>query len=145
MNTEQIEQFCRSDQVLYVAEISRINLADLAKEYKVYVCNIYPSSEPGDHCVVVHATAEGGEYFDFLGGVISHDEFTQFLGWECRYVSVQTQELLSSVYGPYCIFYMSLRARGHSMDDIVLVFDIQGEDSDHFVTCFVKLYYGVEY
>ena len=31
------------------------------------------------------------------------------------------------------------------MDDIVHVLDIQGEDSDHFVTCFVKLFYGVEY
>ena len=31
------------------------------------------------------------------------------------------------------------------MDDIVHVLDIQGEGSDSFVTCFVKLFYGVEY
>ena len=49
------------------------------------------------------------------------------------------------VCGQYCIFYMSLRARGHSMDDIVHVLDNEGEDSDRFVTCFVKLFYGVEY
>ena len=61
-------------------------------------------------------------------------------------MSVQTQELFSSVCGQYSIFYMCLlRARGHSMDDIVYVLDIQGEDSDRFVTCFVKLFYGVEY
>ena len=54
-------------------------------------------------------------------------------------MSVQTHALFSSVCGPYCRFYMS---RGHSLDDIV---HIQGEDSDRFVTCFVKLFYGVEY
>ena len=52
-------------------------------------------------------------------------------------MSVQTQELFSSVSGQYCIFYMSLRARGHFMDNIVYVLDIQGGDSDSVVTCFV--------
>ena len=42
-------------------------------------------------------------------------------------------------------FYMCLRARGHSTDDIVHVLDIKGEDSDRFVTCFVKLFCGAEY
>ena len=60
-------------------------------------------------------------------------------------MSVQNQELFSSVCGQYCIFYMSLRVRGHWIDDIVHVLDIQGEDSDRFITCFVKLFYGVEY
>ena len=40
---------------------------------------------------------------------------------------------------------MSLIAMNHYMDDIVHVLDIQGEDSDRVVTCFVKLFYGVEY
>ena len=31
------------------------------------------------------------------------------------------------------------------MDDIVRVLEIQGNDSGRFVTCFVKLFYGVEY
>ena len=31
------------------------------------------------------------------------------------------------------------------MDDIVHVLDIQLEDNDRFVTCFVNIYYGVEY
>ena len=31
------------------------------------------------------------------------------------------------------------------MDDIVHMLDIQGEDNDHFVTYFVKLFYGVKY
>ena len=148
MNTEQIEQLCRSDQVLspkFGGVFSRDNLPDLAEDAKFYVCNTDPSSEPGDHWVVLHAAAEGGEYFDSLGGAINHDEFAQFLGGEYRYVSVQTQELFSSVCSQYCIFYMCLRARGHSMDDIVHVLDIQGEGSDRFVTCFVKLFYGVEY
>ena len=61
---------------------------------------------------------------DSLGGAINHNEFVQFLGGEYRYMSIQTQELFSSVCGQHCIFYMSLRARGHSMDDIVHVLDI---------------------
>ena len=48
--------------------------------------------------MVLHAAAHGGEYFDSLGGAISHDKFTQFLGGEYRYVSVQTQELFSTVF-----------------------------------------------
>ena len=60
-------------------------------------------------------------------------------------MTVQTQKLFSSVCGQYFIFYKSLRARGHPMDDIVHVLDIQGEDSYYSVTCFVKLFYGVEY
>ena len=85
------------------------------------------------------------EYFDSLGGAISHDEFAQFLGVEYRYVSVQPKELFSSVCGQHCIFYMSLRPRGHSIDNIVHVLDIQGEDSYRLFTCFVKIFYGVEY
>ena len=69
------------------------------------MCNTDPSSEPGDHGVVLHAAAEGGEYFDLLA--IRHDEFTQFIGGKYRYVSVQTQELFSSVCGQCYIFYMS--------------------------------------
>ena len=134
----------RSNQVLspkFGGVFSRDNLPDLAEGDKFYVCNTAPSSEPGDRWVVLHAAAEGVEYFDLLGGTIHHDEFAQFLGGEYRYVSVQTQELFSSVCGQYCIFYMSLRDRGHSMDDIVHVLD----NSDRIVTCFVKLFYGVEY
>ena len=123
---------------------SRDNFPDLAEDAKCYVGNTDPSSEPGDYWVVLHAAAEGGEFIDSLGGAINHDEFAQLLGGEYRYVSVQTQELFSSVCGQYCIFYMSLRARGYAMDDIVHVLDNRGEDSDHFVTCFVKLFYGVE-
>ena len=40
---------------------------------------------------------------------------------------------------------MNLKASGHLMDDIVHVLGIQGEDSDRFVTWFVKLVYGVVY
>ena len=69
------------------------NSPDLAEEYKFYVCNTDPSSELGDHWVVLHAAAEDGEYFDSLGGAISHDEFAQLLGGEYRYVSVQNHEL----------------------------------------------------
>ena len=116
----------------------------MAEDAKCYVCNTDLSSKPGDHWVVLHAAAEGWEYFDSLGGAINHDEFAQFLDGEYRYVSVQTQELLSSVCGEYCIFCISLRVRDHSMDDIVHVLDIQGEDSDRFVTCFAKLFYGVK-
>ena len=34
----------------------------------------------GDHWVVLHVAAEGEEYFESLGGAISHDEFVQFVG-----------------------------------------------------------------
>ena len=60
-------------------------------------------------------------------------------------MSVQTQELCSNICGKYCIFYISLIVMGHLMDNIVHVLDIQGEDSDHVVMCFVKLFYDVEY
>ena len=149
MNTEKIEQVCCSAQVLsprFEGVFSRDNLPDLSEEYKLYVYNTDPLSEPGDHWVVLHAAAEDGQYFDSIDGAISHNEFAQFLCGEY----VQTQELFSSVCGQHCIFYMSFRAMGHSMNDmghsmndIVHVLAIQGEDSNRFVTCFVKLYYCV--
>ena len=52
INTEQIEQLCRSDPLLspkFGGVFSRENLPDLAEEFKFYVCNTDPSSEPGDH------------------------------------------------------------------------------------------------
>ena len=61
-----------------------------------------------------------------LVDTIRHDEFAQVPWWGIqihRYVSVQTQELFSRVCGQYCIYYMFLKARGHSMDDIVHVLD----------------------
>ena len=67
MNIEQIEQLCRSDQVMSPkvgGVFSRDNLPDLVEDAKLYVCNTDPSSEPGDHWVVLHAVVEGGEYFD---------------------------------------------------------------------------------
>ena len=88
---------------------------------------------------MLNAAAEGGGYFDLLGGPKRTMNLLRSL------VSVQTQELFSSVCGQYCIFYMSLGAMGHSMEDIVHVLVIQGEDSDRFVKCFVNLFYGVEY
>ena len=111
------------------------------QQYKFSVCNTDPSSEPGDHWVVLHVTGGVGEYFNSLGRVICHYEFSQFLGGEYRYESVQIQGLFTSVCGQYCIFYTSLRARGHSMDDIVHVLYFQRADSDRFVTCFEKLFF----
>ena len=66
------------------------------------MCNTAPSSEPGDYWVVLYAATEGGEYS--FGGVVRHNEFTKFFGGEYSYVSVQTQDLFSSVCGQYCIF-----------------------------------------
>ena len=83
MNTKQIEQVCRSDQVLspkFGGVFSRDNLPDLAVDAKFHVCNTDPSLEPGDHWVVLHAAAEGGEYFDSLGDAINNNEFATFLG-----------------------------------------------------------------
>ena len=73
-------------------------LPDFAKEYKFYECNTGPSSEPGDHWVVLHAVAEGGKYSDSLSGAKRHDKFAQFLGGEYRYVSVQTYFLVFVFY-----------------------------------------------
>ena len=42
--------------------------------------------------------------------------------------------------GQYCIFYMSIRARSYSTDYIVHVLNSQVDDSDRFVTCFIKLF-----
>ena len=67
MNNKLIEQLCRSDQIMLPKAggvFSRDNLPDLAEDATFYVCNTDPSSEPDYHWVVLHAAAEGGEYFD---------------------------------------------------------------------------------
>ena len=45
----------------------------------------------------------------------------------CPFRLCNTTALFYSVCGQYCIFYMWLRARGHSMDDIVHVSTFKGK------------------
>ena len=100
---------------------------------------------PGKHWVVRYMIDDCREYFDSLGGRINEEEFIQFLRGHYKYISVQTQEPLSTVCGQYCLFYMCLRVRGYSMNYIVNILDAYGDDSDLFVTECIKLFYGVEY
>ena len=58
MNTDQIEQLCRTDQEMqqkFGGVFYKDNIPNLAEDYKFYVCNTDPSSEPGDYWVGLHA------------------------------------------------------------------------------------------
>lgn len=86
---------------------------------------------PGEHWVAVfvdvnHPHARRGEYFDSYGMAPQHDDVITWLNritdhwtWNDR----RLQSLDTSVCGQYCVYYLTQRARGRSMDAIVHTFD----------------------
>lgn len=148
MNTFQVENLCRSDEVLspkFAGVFALDTLPTSIENDKFYVCNTEPSNLEGEHWVAMYSNGNQKEYFDSLGGSVDEKRFLDFFGGEYIYVTVQTQEPFSSVCGQYCIFYMLLRARGYSLNTIMNMLDVYDDDSDIFVTNIIKLFYGVEY
>ena len=85
--------------------------------------NTDPSTEPGTHWVAFYfPSEEKGESFDSYGQPPEQyrDLFRDFLEpYEWQFNTRKLQSAWSDVCGQYCIFYLSHRARGLSMNKIV--------------------------
>jgi hypothetical protein len=86
------------------------------------VMNLDPSDRAGSHWVCIYIQDGNGEYFDSYGMAPPLENFLDFLKRNCRTWSYNKQELQSldsTVCGHYCIWFLSERARGQTMQNIV--------------------------
>jgi hypothetical protein len=135
MNTSQITHALEQDPVTskkFCGVFPSDKLPQTIDRYPCgFVANTDPSSEPGTHWVAFYFPSEQkGEFFDSYGRAPEYyrDSFGDFLdkhscAWDFNRRKLQSA--WSDVCGQYCIFYLSHRARGQSMNTIVQLFDNQ--------------------
>ena len=79
------------------------------------VLNLDMEQDPGSHWVAIYIDAERhGEYFDSFGLMPLSRHIYQFLNRHCKqwtFNTTQLQHVISSMCGPYCIFYLLYRCR----------------------------------
>ena len=72
------------------------------------------------------------------------DSFGDFLEkYSYEYNTRKLQSAWSDVCGQYCMFYLSHRARGHSMNNIVHLFDNNTMSNDNKVFTFVNKHFNI--
>ena len=109
-----------------------------------FVANTDPSSEPGLHWISIYISAERkGSFFDSYGKPAEFygTSFVDFLNSQCDEWDFNTRKLQSDwsdVCGQYCVFYLSHRARGYSMNKIVQLFNDNTMLNDAKVSHFVN-------
>ena len=106
------------------------------------VCNTDPNTETGEHWIAVHVDEEGnGEYFDSYGLPPLQDAFENCLNRHCKtwtWNDRQIQQLASTVCGQHCIFYLTQRYLGLSLQEIRSFFTEDFRDNDRIVESYVK-------
>lgn len=126
MNTLEVENLLRADCKLSTI-FEGVYASDLLPSFcesrgTAMVMNMDPSNFGGSHWVCLYIEKGRGEYFDSYGLAPPLEEFVSFLNRNCRKWEYNKQELQSldtTVCGHYCIWFLSERARGKSMLQIV--------------------------
>ena len=112
-----------------------------------FVANTDPSSGPGTHWAAFYfPSEERGEFFDSYGHAPEYyrKSFGDFLKSRASdFNRRKLQSAWSDVCGQYCIFYLSHRARGQSMSNIVHLFNNDTILNDTKVSQFVKRHFKV--
>ena len=109
-----------------------------------FVANTDPSSEPGRHWVALYfPSKETAEFFDSYGQPPDlygkfFEDFLDKHSYEWEFNSHKLQSTWSNVCGQYCIFYLSHRARGYSMKNIIQLFSDDTKINDRKVYQFVR-------
>lgn len=141
MNTSQInrilkhvmaEQFLGvfpSDQLPSIDPEWRMNIMAL-------VANKDPASQPGSHWIAFFIEGNVVEYFDSYGLKPALASFLKILDQFhlYKYNTKQIQGNLSSVCGHYCVYYITQRWKGFSMEEILNRFSTDLEENDLQVT-----------
>ena len=106
-----------------------------------FIVNTDPSGHRGKHWLGFYLGADGiGELFDSYGRA-PNEKFEKYMKKYCNYVtynSVRVQGPLSSSCGQFCIYYLSHRVRGRSMNTIVNDFSVNLTENDICVVNFVN-------
>ena len=129
MDTVQVENLLRADCKLSVI-FDGVYASDCLPMFcgggdTGLVMNIDPSTQSGSHWVSIYIQNGKGEYFDSYGMAPPLEDFMRFLKTNTKtwtYNKQELQSLDSTVCGHYCIWFLSERARGKSMQNIVQQF-----------------------
>ncbi len=153
MNTGQIVQALEQDLVtskMFCGVFPSNKLPQTVIKYPCgFVANTDPSNKPETHWVAFYfPTEEKGEFFDSYGQPPSFytDSFGDFLNkhsYEWTFSTCKLQSAWSSVCGQYCVFYLSHKARGYSMNKIVQLFSNNTTLNDTKVSHFVKTHFKI--
>ena len=90
-----------------------------------YVCNTAKANHPGEHWVCFYFDRGGAlpEFMDTYGRTPLTASFKRFLGKKgFKRNGCALQNLMSTVCGQYCLYYILMRCRGHSMKSILCKF-----------------------
>ena len=128
MNTAQITHALEEDPITnkkFCGVFPSDKLPQTIDKYPCeFVANTDPSTKPGIHWVSIYLSSpRKGSWFD------SNDR--------------KLQSDWSDVCGQYCIFFLSHRAPGYSMNKIVQLFDDNTMLNDAKVSHFVKTHFRV--
>ena len=152
MNTSQIWTALKSDPVTGKKFLGVFPADRLPKEIESYpkgfIANTDVSGKPGTHWVAFYFPSEGkAEFFDSYGQPPGryHKFFRDYLKhYDWGYNKRQLQSIWTDVCGQYCIFYLSHRVRGYSMNKIVNMFDGNTVENDNKVSSFVSRHFHIE-
>ena len=139
MNTLQILKVLEQDR--YVKPLlSGVYAIDQLPRctFGAYVVNTAPSKHPGKHWVAVYISAKGVDYFDSYGGEPSPRLKRWWKNRSWTYNPVPLQSPLTSVCGQYCIYYLLHRARGITLDEMLLDFCSDVDHNDKHVFDFLE-------
>lgn len=156
MNSAQIDTLLRNDpcsRFTFAGVFPRDHLSKLVKARTLpaaYVVNTDPATKPGEHWVAFYFPVGGkAEYFDSYGDVNVHEAFVKFgmkYGHHQGVMKMNRHALqgtYSTVCGQYCIFFVLLRCRGYSFEQIVRMFDKDNVNwNDSMVARFVNKHCG---
>lgn len=115
---------------------------------QIYVVNTAPSFTPGEHWCVVIVFDGFCEFFDSYGNTPEFFGLTKTIMQHCEHVvsnSQRVQSFFSEVCGHYCIYYVSMRARGHPVSEIMSVFSKDCRQNDDWIFNWVGKRFGREF
>lgn len=109
-----------------------------------FVANTDPSNKPGQHWVALYfPNAKEGEFFCSYG----RPPHVKFIPNNCT-VNIWNQKriqgFLSSTCGQYCIYFLTKRSQGLSMEQIINQFNGNFGENDELIKCFVNDTFDME-
>ena len=111
--------------------------SEIQEKPKAFVANTHKHNLPGEHWVCFYFPVQGpNEYFDSYGLAPWIQEFKVFLGNSYMRSSKTLQSLNSDVCGQYCIFFLLMRIRKCSLQNILNMFSTNRVENDNIVKTF---------